>query len=88
MNSRPTGDKWVRASEIGHYAYCARAWWLQRVKGFSTDNVEALARGTALHSAHGHAVARTYRWRLWAFALFGITMLCIVVVVWKLLTGS
>jgi CRISPR/Cas system-associated exonuclease Cas4 (RecB family) len=50
-------DAIVRASEISQYAYCARAWWYARVKGYRPANVDALREGVSGHRAHGRAVA-------------------------------
>jgi CRISPR/Cas system-associated exonuclease Cas4 (RecB family) len=83
----PTGDEWLRASEIGHYAYCARAWWLQRVKGVQSDNTEALGRGLALHSAHGRAVNAVLRQRRWAFGLLAAAAVCLMLVLWQWVVG-
>jgi len=46
----------IRASEVGQYAYCARAWWLSRVHGYRPTNEAALAVGTAQHTRHGRRV--------------------------------
>ena len=46
----------LRASEIGEYVYCHRAWWLRRVRGYSSANVRELAAGTAAHTRHGRWV--------------------------------
>ncbi len=46
----------IRASEIGEYVYCARAWWLRRVAGLVPDGSERRERGTVLHRRHGRAV--------------------------------
>ncbi|RPI54446.1 MAG: hypothetical protein EHM56_06245 [Chloroflexi bacterium] len=62
-------DDVIRASEIGQYAFCARAWWLARVKGHRSTNVAALERGTARHRAHGRAVESYHLLRLAALAL-------------------
>jgi hypothetical protein len=51
-------DPTIRASEVGRYAYCARAWWLQYVQGYAPENQEALDRGERGHVAHGRSVAR------------------------------
>lgn len=45
-----------RASEIGQYAYCRRAWWLRRVGGVKPQNVRQLKRGTEFHRQHGRKV--------------------------------
>jgi CRISPR/Cas system-associated exonuclease Cas4 (RecB family) len=47
----------IRASEIGEYVYCARAWWLRRVGGLEPAGRERREYGTALHNRHGRAVA-------------------------------
>jgi len=47
----------IRASEIGEYVYCARAWWLRRVLGLEPAGRERREIGTALHQRHGRAVA-------------------------------
>lgn len=46
----------IRASEMGEYVYCARAWWLRRVAGLEPDGYERREYGTALHHRHGRAV--------------------------------
>jgi hypothetical protein len=50
-------DRIIRASEIGEYEYCARAWWLGRVLGRERENQQALAAGRARHVRHGRGVA-------------------------------
>jgi CRISPR/Cas system-associated exonuclease Cas4 (RecB family) len=45
--------KTIRASEIGEYVYCARAWWLRRVEGLEPAGQERRERGTYLHARHG-----------------------------------
>ncbi len=63
-------DDVIRASEVGQYAFCARAWWLARVKGRRSTNLAALERGTARHRAHGRAVQSYHLLRWAALALF------------------
>jgi CRISPR/Cas system-associated exonuclease Cas4 (RecB family) len=65
---RGDGDL-VRASELSQYAYCARAWWLGRVMGYRSANVEAMDAGTARHRAHGRTVEGAYRLRRLAITL-------------------
>jgi CRISPR/Cas system-associated exonuclease Cas4 (RecB family) len=57
----------IRASELGQYAFCARSWWLSRVKGYRSTNVREMALGQSEHLAHGRAV-RSYQ-RLQRLAL-------------------
>jgi CRISPR/Cas system-associated exonuclease Cas4 (RecB family) len=47
----------IRASEVGEYVYCARAWWLRRVGGLEPAGRERREYGTVLHRRHGRAVA-------------------------------
>lgn len=46
----------IRASEIGEYQFCRRAWWLRAVEGLTPDNRARLQAGSALHSRHGRRV--------------------------------
>ena len=50
-------DRIIRASEIGEYSFCARAWWLGRVLGRARENPAELARGRERHTRHGRRVA-------------------------------
>ena len=45
----------IRASEIGSYLYCHRAWWFRK-NGIEPDNQAELATGTVLHRQHGRKV--------------------------------
>lgn len=46
----------IRASEVGEYVYCARAWWLRRVAGIEPAGRARREAGIALHTRHGRAV--------------------------------
>jgi hypothetical protein len=59
----------IRASEIGQYRYCARAWWLGQVMGYQSTNVEVMRQGADQHRAHGRSVVRYHRLRWLAVAL-------------------
>ena len=78
-------DDIVRASEIGSYMYCARAWWLHRVKGYEPDNRDDLERGNDVHLAHGRGVASSARWQQWAYFFIGLAVVSGLIVVWQLI---
>ena len=50
-------ERIIRASEIGQYVFCAKAWYLGAVEGVSPTNVRALEAGASAHAQHGRAVA-------------------------------
>lgn len=47
----------VRASDIGLWAYCHRAWWLARVQQAPHQKPELLAHGIEMHAEHGARLA-------------------------------
>ena len=58
----------IRASEIGSYLYCRRAWWYRK-QGVQSENQAELAAGTALHQRHGRKVLASMLLRGLAFLL-------------------
>jgi CRISPR/Cas system-associated exonuclease Cas4 (RecB family) len=47
--------KIIRASEIGSYSFCQRAWWY-RLQGYESENQAELAGGSEYHDSHGRTV--------------------------------
>ncbi len=47
--------KTLRASEIGAFLYCERAWWYQK-KGIESTNVAEMKTGSEIHYQHGRKV--------------------------------
>ncbi len=45
----------IRASELGTYLYCRRAWWYRK-QGIESDNQAELAGGSELHLQHGRRI--------------------------------
>lgn len=69
----------IRASEIGAYVYCRRAWWLRRVAGFEPEDSGRFAEGTAAHARHGQKLRRAQLQRRLALALLAAGIVLLVV---------
>lgn len=61
----------IRASEIGTYLYCQRAWWYQK-SGHEPQNQTDLAAGIQVHEQHGRKVLEAGYLRKLAFFLLVI----------------
>ena len=81
-------DEIIRASEIGMYAYCARAWWLGRVLGYRPHNVEEMAAGAEEHASHGQQVVSYHRWRGLAYLLLALATVAGLLLFWSLARGG
>ena len=68
--------KMIRASEVGEYVYCARAWRLRREGVERTRGHEARAAGTAWHLEHGRGVRTAARLRTLSAAAALLALLC------------
>lgn len=63
----------IRASELGNFLYCRRAWWYH-AQGMPSQNQTELTGGNAFHRRHGRGVffsdfLRTAAWVLLLAAL-------------------
>jgi CRISPR/Cas system-associated exonuclease Cas4 (RecB family) len=67
----------IRASEIGEYVFCRRAWWLRAVQGNASVNVREMAAGTEAHTRHGQSVglARGLQWLAFVLAALALIFL-------------
>ena len=78
--------KYLRASEVAEYVYCARAWRL-RVEGHEPASGQARREaGEAWHLAHGQAVVRARRMRWLAVSAFALALvigLLILLLRWR-----
>jgi len=74
----------VRASGMGEYVYCARAWWLRREGVTPTRGAEARAAGQRWHESHGRVVARARRLRrVSALCLYlALALAAVLLLVW------
>lgn len=77
------GDDLIRASEISQYAFCARAWWFARVKGYPPETVGDLRQGRARHRQHGRRVEGYFLLR--RLALLLLLLAAAVLLAWLLL---
>jgi CRISPR/Cas system-associated exonuclease Cas4 (RecB family) len=69
--------KTIRASEIGTYLYCARAWWYRK-QGFESSNQAEMTAGTELHRAHGRTVLASRVTRTLALILLLVALVMLV----------
>lgn len=67
----------IRASEIGSYLFCARA-WLYRRQGIESTNQAEMASGTELHRLHGRTVIASGLTRTLALLLFLVALVLAV----------
>ena len=71
----------IRASEIGEYSYCHRAWWLGRVLGVENANRAQLEAGIERHRAHGQRVRRAESLRRAAFVCAALAVVIAAVLI-------
>jgi hypothetical protein len=65
----------VRASDIGLWAQCHRAWWLAKVKDVPHRDPARLLAGTAAHANHGAKVQQAAAMRRWGLALIAAALI-------------
>ena len=70
----PSSDSIIRASEIGEYVFCRRAWWLHRVQGLESANRAQMDAGAARHLQHGRAVQRAVTLTRAAIIVFAVAL--------------
>jgi hypothetical protein len=75
----------IRASEIGTYLYCARAWWYHR-NGVESANQAEMTLGTETHRLHGRRVAAAGLTRLAGLILLLAALALLAVFCARLLT--
>ena len=71
--------KIIRASEVGTYQFCHRAWWYQ-LQGYEPENKEEMAGGTEIHEQHGRLVATSSCVQLVAYV--SLLLAIVAAVVW------
>lgn len=86
--TRQTDNDVIRASELGEYVYCARAWWLRRVEGVASRNTAALSSGQQAHDRHGRTVAAAQTQRRLALLLAALAGLALLAAAASLAGGG
>ena len=64
----------IRASEIGEYVFCRRAWWYHYIVGLASSNQDKMQAGTAKHVEHGKQVQWSDMLRRAAFVMLAIAV--------------
>jgi hypothetical protein len=67
----------IRASEVGSYLFCARAWWYHR-QGIESANQSEMTAGTELHRSHGRQVLVSGLTRILALILLLVALVLLV----------
>ena len=67
----------IRASEVGSYLFCARAWWYRK-EGVESSNQAEMNAGTELHRQHGRAVIASGFTRILAILLLLVALALLV----------
>jgi hypothetical protein len=71
------GKRTIRASEIGSFLYCRRAWWYQR-QGFKPMNQEALDAGSDFHTDSAGKTQIAVVLRYFAWAILGLSLFYLI----------
>jgi CRISPR/Cas system-associated exonuclease Cas4 (RecB family) len=68
----------IRASEIGTYLFCKRAWWY-RNQGVESENQQEMASGSAFHKQHGRQVIYASLLRIggWMLLLLAVVLIAV-----------
>lgn len=67
----------IKASEIGTFLYCQRAWWFKQ-QGIESENIAQMASGTEIHNQHGRTVMVSGCWRVAGYGLLLASLLLVV----------
>ncbi len=74
--------KTIRASDIGSYLYCRRAWWY-KLNGQESINQAEMAAGTEVHRKHGRQVLAAGLMRILGF--FFLLIACVMLTAFGLM---
>ena len=68
----------IRASEVGTYQFCNRAWWYQ-LQGYEPENQLALNKGQDYHNKHFLTVTSIGCLQAIAYGLFLVAILACLI---------
>jgi hypothetical protein len=68
----------IRASELGTYIFCKRAWWFQS-QGLRSTNQAELSAGSEFHRKHGRSLLVARALRLGGLLLLLVAVAIIVI---------
>ncbi len=83
LNPRQPGKKInklmkpIRASDVGSYLFCARAWWYH-LQGLQSSNQVEMSTGTELHRMHGRTMLAAGLMRTLALILLLAALMVLV----------
>ena len=72
-------ERIIRASEVGQYVFCARAWWLGAVEGRPSAHRREMAAGEVAHRRHGRRVRGSVALARLAYLLLALAALAAAV---------
>jgi len=81
-------ERVIRASEVGRYAFCARAWWLGSVQGLPSAHRREMAAGETAHRRHGLRVRASAALARLAYLFLALALLAGVVALLRMLSQS
>ena len=67
----------IRASEIGTYQFCHRAWWY-RIQGEQPDITAQMDAGNEIHHQHGQSVMKVVGLRITAYLLILLALVLLI----------
>ncbi len=70
--------KIIRASEVGTYQFCNRAWWYQ-LQGYKPDNRLELEQGKDFHNKHSYVVTSAGCLQALAYGLVLVAVLSVII---------
>jgi hypothetical protein len=68
----------IRASEIGTFLFCQRAWWYMKTS-VPAENLAEMAAGSELHFRHGRQALQLSCLRSLAYILLLVALVVIVI---------